>query len=637
MFKAIRTLSLLLGLTTGHAEALKAEHAGDVIPQLRIYIQKQMKDKSIPALSIALVEGRDVLWTEGFRNPSPLFTAQPEVDADTLFEIGSISKTMTAMMIMQMLEKGKLGPEGLDTPLHVFLKPQPGKAHFEMKGLPTQPKAHETITLRSLLNHHSGIPGDMANRVFTTHSVSDYNQHLLRSLHDHVMTRPINHSFAYSNTAYCLLGEVIDRHSGTGFKDYSRAFFHAMGMTDASFLYEDLAHPKRCAMGFDAQNKSAKLLHNNMLAAGSVRASAWDMAKYLKTLLALSQGETVSGDILSPATFQKMIATDAAKAPMDGHYLHGLGFYLRDNTQIHEQNPLELLFHHDGVTPHFESKMLLAKDAGFGVYVGINKTGVNPSEIASHVLQEIVKAKGKLDNVAKAPLCDSEPLNPQLLTGCYLNSLGAPVYKIAFQGAALTLAVGEFASNGAVQFQARPFSMTLVEKNIYDIKDAQTGQVLAKHQFRKGKAGEMLMDILGCNEPNLCLRLPEQSPDLELTALWEKYAGTSWIASNFDPVANYPFKKPETVVVMSSIDGHKMPLLGCTYGNDYYYCPLIPISRTHAMVFGLGRRQGGWIWFETSPDGKEILHHTDLVFTPVEGRSGLIPSKSRGPLRVSGS
>jgi CubicO group peptidase (beta-lactamase class C family) len=122
-----------------------SEPVDSVIADLKSYIPDRMKETDIPGLTISLIRNNEIVWTDAFGVVNRL-TSRP-VESNTVFEVASISKVLTAYTALLLVDKGILS---LDKPVHNYLK----KAW-----LPPSTSA-DKITLRHLLAHSSGIGDD---------------------------------------------------------------------------------------------------------------------------------------------------------------------------------------------------------------------------------------------------------------------------------------------------------------------------------------------------------------------------------------------------------------------------------------------------------------------------------------------
>jgi CubicO group peptidase (beta-lactamase class C family) len=114
------------------------------------------------------------------------------------------------------------------------------------------------ITVRSVLDMHSGIPGDINNGSFTAgRPYPGYEQFLLRTLAKEYPERRVNTAYAYSNSGYALLQNLVQNVTGQNFATYTRRhLFGPMGMTsttfnDASVPGSALTHGYQAVVGAD--------------------------------------------------------------------------------------------------------------------------------------------------------------------------------------------------------------------------------------------------------------------------------------------------------------------------------------------------------------------------------------------------
>ncbi len=108
---------------------------------LEPFIQREMAEKQLPAISIALVDDQQIVWAQGFGFADP--DRKIPATADTIYRAGSVSKLFTDIGIMQLVERGELD---LDAPINRYLPDFHPKNPF---GKP--------ITLRELMSHRSGL------------------------------------------------------------------------------------------------------------------------------------------------------------------------------------------------------------------------------------------------------------------------------------------------------------------------------------------------------------------------------------------------------------------------------------------------------------------------------------------------
>jgi len=92
------------------------------------------------------------------------------------------------------------------------------------------PDSDKPITIRTMLTHHSGLPGDLFNGGFTLKPRTEYNAWVLKYLRGEYACYPPDLIWVYSNAAYSLLGGVISRVSGQSFEENTDGLFKKMEM-----------------------------------------------------------------------------------------------------------------------------------------------------------------------------------------------------------------------------------------------------------------------------------------------------------------------------------------------------------------------------------------------------------------------
>jgi CubicO group peptidase (beta-lactamase class C family) len=343
-----------------------------------------MRTSHTVGLTIALVDGERTVWARGFGSANR--AAGVPVTANTLFHIGSTSKTLAAAAVMQLVEQGRVD---LDAPLSRYVP--------QFKMLPRF--RGNVITVRSVLDMHSGIPGDINNGLITQgRPYPGYTRFLLRTLAKTYPERRVNTAYAYSNTGYALLQNLVQNVTGQNFATYTREhLFGPMGMTSSTF--DDVSVPgSALAHGYEVVTGShgrVRVLarprdYLNGWAAGSVVSSANDMAAYLKTLIA--GGVAPSGRrVLAQSTWQQMI-TPQARLPLDiTSFQAGLGWWVGEAGN----KWMGPAVHWNGSTVNFHTFFRWLPKLGLGAFVSVNTVGTTDvrDDVGVRALGLMVTAK----------------------------------------------------------------------------------------------------------------------------------------------------------------------------------------------------------------------------------------------------
>lgn len=202
------------------------------------------------------------------------------VDANTAFEIGSVSKTMTAALLADLIQQGK---GSLDDPLAAWLPEGTRVPSFE--GQP--------ILLRHVVSHTSGLPA-LPPGVPIVDANDPYaavdGDMLLAALERSTLTAAPGTAFEYSNFASMLLSDAVARRAGTDFESLlDERLFTPLGM-DGAYVNR---RPEgiRAAVGHWPNRKptSAWNLQTDLAGVGGVRATLDDMVRYVQAQLGLAQ------------------------------------------------------------------------------------------------------------------------------------------------------------------------------------------------------------------------------------------------------------------------------------------------------------------------------------------------------------
>jgi CubicO group peptidase (beta-lactamase class C family) len=203
---------------------------------LEAFIRTRLEADRVPGLSVAVVKDDEVRWLHGFGTAdlSQATPARPE----TAYLWFSMTKTVTATAVMQLVEQGRLD---LDVPVAEYYPP------FTVVRQP------EPVTVRHLLSHSSGLANPLPLRWVRPADAPapDQGAFVERLLAGHRALRfPPGRRAAYSNLGYLVLGEVIARASGGSYEDYVRERVLApLGMADTGFMYHDIGE-RPVAVGY---------------------------------------------------------------------------------------------------------------------------------------------------------------------------------------------------------------------------------------------------------------------------------------------------------------------------------------------------------------------------------------------------
>ena len=276
------------------------------------------------------------------------------VTEDTAFRIGSITKTFTAIAVMQLAERGLVG---LDEPAGDYLR--------AYSLIPARP-GHRPPTLRQLLTHTAGLPQLLyPSRAFQPilGETVPYGQRVpaLAEFYRgrlHLIAEP-GTRHTYSNHGFATLGQIVQDVTGDPLSGYFREhIFGPLGMASTDLTRSGRVR-SRLATGYALRPGGPRPVRDRDLVpigAGAIYSTTRDMARYLAALLGGGSGER--GQILRPEALASMFAPHYQPDPrLPGA---GLGFFRHDLGG-------HLVAGHDGLVPGFSSQLSLAPHDGIGV------------------------------------------------------------------------------------------------------------------------------------------------------------------------------------------------------------------------------------------------------------------------------
>jgi CubicO group peptidase (beta-lactamase class C family) len=321
------------------------------------YVQRQMDRLHIPGASLAIVEGNKIVHLHGFG------LAHPDGEAptpQTPFFIGSLTKSITALAVMQLVEARKID---LDAPVQHYLP------WFRM----ADPQASAQITVRHLLNQTSGL-SESSGRI----PLSDFDkipgatERQARALSTLVLNRPVGSAFEYSNSNYNVLGLIIEATSGETYADYIQ--HHVFTLLDMRHSSTSQATAKQNGLAMGHQYWFAVPfavpglpIPHGSLPSGQIISSSEDMAHYL--IAHLNGGRYGNAQILTPIGIDELhhgVAESIQMGISFGKY--GMGWFVDEIGQTK-------IAWHTGIVPDFFSYMALLPEHKKGIVLLFNAYG----------------------------------------------------------------------------------------------------------------------------------------------------------------------------------------------------------------------------------------------------------------------
>lgn len=314
-----------LPLTFKRASAQSAAPASKPsLDGLDEFITQAMKDWKVPGLALAVIQDGKVTLLKGYGYRD--LEKQLPVTPNTLFAIGSITKSFTVTTLGMEMDEGKVD---WDKPAHDYLPT------FKL----FTPELTEQVTIRDLITHRTGLP-----RHDLLWYTSDFSREsILARLQYLEPSKPLRTNFQYNNLMFMTAGYIAGQLNGTSWEDaITQRIFKPLGMTGTNFSEletqnsDDFGQPYRKGsdlkaelkrIPFDAQcpNRCA------MGPAGEINSNVTDMSKYL--LFHMNHGKVDGKQLLSENNSvqmqsPQMVMQGAPAFKETGENSYGMGFFI---------------------------------------------------------------------------------------------------------------------------------------------------------------------------------------------------------------------------------------------------------------------------------------------------------------------
>ncbi len=297
---------------------------------------------AVPGAAFALVKDGELILSRGYGLAN--ISAGTPVGASTNFRLASVTKAFTAMCVLKLVESGNIS---LGDRLSSFIHGLPGYA--------------DDITVRMMLGHTSGL-GDYESDVpegYPGQVHEDYVVEKVRGLPSTYF--PPGSGFQYSDTAYVLLGIIVERVSGVPFPRFiEREIFKPLDMVGSRLYEGEGAKIKDRAYGYTKNNAAFKPNDQSKTSAtlgdGCVYSSIDDLVKWDR---ALKSGKLVGEELLEEAFSPGKLSNGT---PTE----YGFGWF------IINRNGVKIL-HHAGETAGFQHKFIRVPEKGIALIILTNR------------------------------------------------------------------------------------------------------------------------------------------------------------------------------------------------------------------------------------------------------------------------
>jgi CubicO group peptidase (beta-lactamase class C family) len=363
----VRTLiifALMLMLVVSHstvAGKLATAQQSTNLQAIDAYLESKRQQFQIPGLAIAIVQGDQIIHVKG------LGTADAEkrsVTPETPFILGSVSKSFTALAILQLVDAGKMD---LDAPVQQYLP------WFRV----AERQASSQITIRHLLNQVSGISSwtGVAQLNDIDASEEAIEKHV-RNLKSARLSQPVGKKFQYSNSNYTILGMVVQTVAGMPYEQYVQQ--HIFTPLEMEHSYTSQVEAQKAIPALSVGNRfwfgypvwTEVPYNRGDLPAGYLISSVENLAHYL--IAQMNDGRYKDVTLVSGGKISEL---HQPAVDTGGGQSYGMGWFTRNINSIP-------IVYHAGAVANYSTNMTLIPDKKLGfalltnVYPGVTKESI---------------------------------------------------------------------------------------------------------------------------------------------------------------------------------------------------------------------------------------------------------------------
>lgn len=359
----MNTKALFLTLGLG-SSSLAAPFSS--VKDLEAFVQEQAKQPEMVGLSMAIVAGGKVQWSAGYGETSR--ESHLPVTPDTPFMLGSISKVVTGVAIMQAVEQRKLSLDQNIQPL-----------------LPFQMAVKHPLTLRHLATHTSGIKDD-SDVLDASYGAGDSEIQMSGFLstyladQQHFLPDAAGQKYGYSNVGIALAAEVLHQQTGIPLDVWSaREIFQKLNMKNTHWFLRDFKHPEQIAVPHDEDGEALPHYGYPTWPDGQLRSSANDMGRFLATIM--NRGMLEGQPILQPETVQQMLTEQFPEVPKK----RGQALFWEINKG---------LVGHNGGDAGVFTMMYFDPESSIGVVLLMNRQTEGTVQVGQRIFTRLLREKG---------------------------------------------------------------------------------------------------------------------------------------------------------------------------------------------------------------------------------------------------
>jgi len=391
------------------------------VETIETFILEKMKESGIPGLSISIIKDGGVLYSRGFGFRDVEY-GKPATE-ETIYGIGSVTKSFTALSIMKLVEMGKIS---VDDFINKYVD------------IDVRPKG-EKVRIWHLLTHSSGIPALVyaealidavaySEGQIVPFATPDDIITFMKGSEDWAVARP-GEEFFYLNEGYVILGKIVSKVSGVPYEEFVKKYIlEPLGMDRTYFSREDVEKDPNVATPY--VYKDNKLSRGEfpygISADGGILSNVVDLSKYV--LMYLNEGTFNGTEILSKELLREMFKPRIRlRYEIFGEESYGYGL------SIYPQFPIGTLIGHSGSVLVYTAYMGFVPEKNLGVVILANASGYPLSQIGMYARMVLSNKSPEI-----LPFIRFERILKKL-EGTYKSYRSTIVFKVRIEGGFIIL------------------------------------------------------------------------------------------------------------------------------------------------------------------------------------------------------
>lgn len=487
-------------------------------------LQDSLNATGANSISIALTDANGVVWRAGVGKVN---SAGETPTALTRYGIGSVSKMVTTIAVMQLVEAGKVT---LDTPVADVI------SDFSMAD-----PAYRQITVRMLLNHSAGFPGTNYANGFAGDAYPDYSSDVLQLLRSQRLKSAPGVMSVYCNDCFTLAEVAVERLSGTSFTDYvAEHIFQPLGMSHSGLSTQQVPAAEM-ARTLGAGGAVRDLEVTNVLGSGAVVSTVEDMSRLARMLI--GKGAAEGATVLSAQSVAEMGRLQRPSDPVAlaaSDFDYGLGWDVVDWAAFKGvANGKDLAaWCKGGDTGDYHAGFVVLPESGLAVTVlaaGASYSSSKAEALAQRVLLQAlvdtrqITALPDLAAAAIPPVADATALAAADVAGVYLGTPG-----LAFR---ISRSAGGFIveSLGAGSWQSPAVVSLHSDGSLWPSPEPASASTSFRILTHGAQSFLVVSSVAGAGHYRSEMILGERvAPGAALTSQWKQRLGT-WLEVGDQP------------------------------------------------------------------------------------------------------